>query len=67
MIGDPPQLVVGDPEQQIFYTSRIGSRPSVQIPMDSTMREAFKKPIRRAKGGPVDLRSGIGDMFKLYS
>ena len=67
MIGDPPQLVIGEPGTQSFYASSIGSRPSVQIPMDSTMREALKKPIRRAKGGPVDLRSGIGDMFKLYS
>lgn len=40
-------------------------RPVTYIDLD-TMDTNFK-PRRFAKGGPVDLRSGIGNMFRLYS
>ena len=44
---------------------RLKLRPVTYIDLD-TMDTNFK-PRRFAKGGPVDLRSGIGNMFRLYS
>jgi len=48
---------------------RLGNYPSqiLNISPGSKIGEALKKPLRRAKGGPVDLRTGIGDLFRLYS
>jgi len=64
-----PDLLTAPPEVSTLAapSQTIGAFPSVQVPMNE-IRDILKtKPIRRAKGGPVDLRTGIGDLFRLYS
>lgn len=45
------------------------SRPVLSVTLDEAAMEKLRQgSVRRfAKGGPVDLRSGIGDLFRLYS
>jgi len=66
------QKVVPDPEAPFGFGYDYGnsiSRPVLSVTLDKAAIDKLTQgSVRRfAKGGPVDLRTGIGDLFRLYS